>query len=106
MEKFGKRAKDVLRAAVLGGAIISGAAADAGSNKAEAQTTQFSSGAGSPNIIGSGNVVNRGGNYEIRTPGGNVVRMDGVGKPNIAINPDGSIRQESRGSNSPNIIDK
>ena len=109
MESFGKKAKNAIRAAVLGSSVVAGAAATEGAldiNKAEAQTyTQQSNGNNSPNIIGSGNVVNRGGS-EIVTPGGNIVRMPGMGKPNIVTNPDGSIRQESRGDNSPNIIER
>ena len=100
MEGFRKKAKDVIKAAIVGGSLISGAAAEAQTYK------QQSYGDNSPNIIGSGNAVNRGGNTEFRTPGGNIVRMDGTGKPNISSDRGGSIRQESRGNNSPNIIDK
>lgn len=106
MESFGKK----IRAAVLGASVVGGAVTTEGAldmHKAEAQTIhQESGGNNSPNIIGDNNVVNGGGRNEIRTPDGNIVRMPGLGRPNIATSPDGSIRQESHGDNSPNIIDK
>ena len=64
MKDLGERAKNAIRAAVLGGSVVAGAAASESAteiNKAKAQTIrQESRGSNSPNIIGSGNVIIRG----------------------------------------------
>jgi len=94
MESFGKKAKNAIRAAVLGGAVISGAAgADTGllKGQAEAQTvTQQTSGSNSPNIFSGGNVTIQG--------------LGENGHPNISTNTEGSIQQRSEHESSPNII--
>ena len=93
MESFGK-AKEILRAAVLGGSVVVGAVASEGAmgiNRAEAQTVhQESSGNNSPNIIGRGNVIIHG--------------TGETGKPNISTRTEGPIHQRSEHDSSPNII--
>jgi hypothetical protein len=103
-----KKAKNVIRAAVLGSSVLAGAAATEKAleiNNAEAQTTQINRGNNGVNIVGNGNVVDMGKNTTIVTPNGNVVRGDNL-KPHIYVSPDGSIRQESYGENNINIIDR
>lgn len=94
LDSFGKRAKNAIRAAVLGGATIAGAAAAESAlkaNDAEAQTiTQQSRGNNSPNIISGGNVIFNGSGE--------------IGKPNISTRTEGNIHQRSERDNSPNII--
>ncbi|HUO49975.1 MAG TPA: hypothetical protein VMU25_00125 [Candidatus Paceibacterota bacterium] len=94
MESFGKKAKNAIRAAVLGSSVVAGAAATESAldlNKAEAQTiTQQSHGNNSPNVVSGGDVFIQGSGTE--------------GHPNVHLNNAGSIQQKSQFDNSPNVI--
>lgn len=90
-------AKKTIRAAVVGGTLLSGAAAaDATVHKADAQTINQqssgnnSSGNNSPNIISGGRVTING--------------IGSGGNPNVSSRSEGPINQESRRDNSPNVV--